>query len=373
MTSRDKPAVPTQRPKATPTAVEAEPLRLIEDMDTGDRLLIYAGKDGVNVDLRVADDTFWVTQQQMADLFGVTRPNITQHLQNIFREEELEEAAVCKESLHTGSDGKRYRTKFYDLNATISVGYRIGGKLGTMFRVWATDKIVQLLTKGFVIDDERLKNPDGRPDFFGELLDRIRDIRSSEARMWTRVLELCSFCNDYNADDHQQHVAFFAEVQNTMHWAVSQQTAAEIIHDRVDAKKENAGLMHFAGRMPTVKEAQTAKNFLGQGEITALNVITSLVLEFFESQAEQRRPTTLAQFADKMRELVKLDGRPVKQASYAGKISRRKADDKASEQIRLFKERKRIEAEATGEQALKKIADAVKGQRKPGSRKKPST
>jgi len=321
----------------------------------------------------VDGETFWATQNQMAEMFGVTVATISRHLKNIFEEGELAPEATLTKNVRVQDEGGRKvarEIEFYNLNAMISVGYRVGGKLGTMFRIWATDRLVQLLTKGFVIDDERLKHPEGRPDFFDELLARIRDIRSSEARMWMRVLELAAFCSDYDPDDTEQHGAFFAEIQNTMHWAVSQHTAAEIVHARVDANADNAGLTHFAGRTPTVKEAQTAKNFLAEIEITALNLITSLVLEFFESQAEQRRPTSLPQFIAKMRDLVRLDGRPLKAAGHAGSISRKQAEDKASEQIRLYKERRRLEAEAAGEKALKKIADAVKAKKPRKSPKK---
>lgn len=287
-------------PDGTQSAVAPgdEPLRLLEG-DTGDRLLIYTTSEAVAVDLRVSNDTFWATQQQMAEMFGVKVPAISKHLKNIFEEGELDPGATLSKMEIVQTEGNRQvrrEVEVYNLNAIISVGYRVGGKLGTMFRIWATDRLVQLLTKGFVIDDERLKNPDGRPDFFDELLDRIRDIRSSEARMWTRVLEMASFCNDYNADDKKQHITFFAEIQNTMHWAVSQHTAAEIVHARVDANVPNAGLTNFSGKMPTVKEAQTAKNFLAEGEITALNLITSLTLEFSRARrnndAQLRSPNS---------------------------------------------------------------------------------
>ncbi len=341
------------------------PVLLVEDEDTGDRLLVYRGKDEIRADLRVEGDTFWATQGQMAMMFAVTPQNISMHLKNVFAEGELVESSVCKESLHTGRDGKRYSTKLYDLNALISVGYRVGGPMGTMFRVWATEKLFQYLTKGFVLDDRRMKNPGGLPDHFEELLDRIRDIRSSEMRMWTRVQELASFCSDYDARDAKQHGNFFAEIQNTMHWAVSQKTAAEIVRDEVSADKPNAGVIHFDGKQPTVDDAATAKNLLGEMPIKALNNITTLTLEFFESQAEQRRPTTLAQFLEKMRELVKLDGRPVKPVGYLGTTSQKQARAHASAQVKEWKARQRALAETEGENALRDIAAKVKAVPKP--------
>ncbi len=339
------------------------PVNLVEDADTGDRFLVYSNDSGVQVELRVLGDSFWATQSQMAEMFGVNVPAISKHLKNIFEEGELEvNATVSKMERVAIESGRRVtrQIEFYNLNAVISVGYRVGSKQGTMFRVWATDKLMQYLTKGFVIDDERLKNPDGRPDYFEELLERIRDIRASEKRMWTRVLELAPLCSDYDPIDQYQPAEFFAEIQNTMHWAVLGMTAPEVVRGRVDAGKEHAGLTSFKGKMPTVQEAQIAKNLLHEPEIKALNHITSLVLEFFESQAEQRRLTTLPEFLAKMRELVKLDGRPVKKAGYAGKVSRPIADKWASAQLRDYKARKRLEAEESGAAALTQIAASVR-------------
>jgi len=198
-----------------PPKAETEPVRLTEDPDTGDRFLVYHGKDSVEVELLVTGDTFCATQAQMAQMFGVTKQAISKHLKRIFSEGELIEGSVVNQKLTTATDGKHYPTKFYDLNALISVGYRIEGKLGTMFRVWATDKLFRYLTKGFVIDVQRLENPDGKPDFFEELLDKIRHIRNSEKRMWTRILELASFCIGYDPKDEKQHIEFFAGISRS--------------------------------------------------------------------------------------------------------------------------------------------------------------
>ena len=213
---------------------------------------------------------------------------------------------------------------------------------------------------GFVIDVPRLEDPDGRPDHFADLLEKVRHIRSSEKRMWTRVLELASFCSDYGlmTDDDKQ--SFFATIQNAMHYAVTQHTAAEVIYNRVDAANDYAGVVTFKGDLPTVKEAQTAKNLYHPAEIEALNLITSLTLEFFESQAEQRRPTTIAQFLDKMRDLLKLDGRPLIRADDRGRVSMPVAKEKASTEIKAFKERIRVEREIEGERALRQIGEKIK-------------
>jgi hypothetical protein len=322
------------------------------DVRTQDHFVIYTNAKGVQTELRFAGETMWATQRQMAEMFDVGVTTISRHLKRIFAEGELQEKSVVALKAITASDGKTYETYVYDLNAIISVGYRVESKHGTLFRMWATDKLFQYLTKGFVIDDEHLKNPDGRPDFFDELLTRIRDIRSSEKRMWTRVLELASFCSDFHAMGDNDRDHFFATIQNAMHWAVTQETAAEVIYHRVDAARANAGVIHFRGEAPTSDEAKVAKNFYAEGEISALNILTSATLEFFESQAEQRRPTTLAQFLQKMREFINLDGRPLIPHGHLGKIAMSKAKEKAALEIAIYKERLRLEKEAAGERAI---------------------
>jgi hypothetical protein len=332
------------------------PLPLVEDGETGDRFLVYRAGDDVRAELRVVGDSFWATQAQMAAMFDIDVSVVSRHIANVFAEGELTEAT----NLHKVQISRGQPTTFYSLNVLIAVGYRVSGPLGTMFRIWATERLFQYLTKGWVIDERRLKNPDGRPDHFDELLEAIRDIRSSEKRMWTRILELAAFCVDYDPQNRTQHVQFFAEIQNTMHWAVSQKTAAEIVIDEVSADKPYAGVLHFSGKQPTVDEAATAKNLLGEPQIKALNNITSLLLEFFESQAEQRRPTTLAAFLERMRELVKLDGRPLKPKGHFGTASAEQAKKHASEQIRIWKQRQKALREEEGDVALRKLAASTK-------------
>ncbi len=336
-------------------ASEAAKARWAEDgpdVRTSDHFVVYQNPKGVKVDLRYAGNTMWATQKQLAEMFDVKVPAISKHLSRIFAEGELDESSVVSLKEIAAADGKVYQTKVYDLNAIISVGYRVESKHGTYFRIWATDKLFQFLTKGFVIDDERLKNPDGRPDYFDELLDRIRDIRSSEKRMWTRVLELGSFCTDFHqcGAEHREH--FCATIQNAMHWAVTQETAAEVIYHRADASKDNAGVMNFTGEIPTAEEAKVAKNYYAEKEIAALNILTSATLEFFESQAEQRRPTTLAQFLEKMRGFIKLDGRPLIPSGHLGRISMKLAKEKAALEIAIYKEKLRLEKETAGERAV---------------------
>lgn len=347
-----------------PDSTPGGPVTLREDGDTGDRFLIYVAKDGVRAELRVLGDTFWATQAQMAHMFGVDVRSASNHIKNIFAEGELSADSVIQESWITAADGKTYRTNLYSLDVVIAVGYRVSSRLGTTFRIWATQVLMAYLTKGFVIDDERLKNPGG-PDFFDELLDRIRDIRSSEKRMWTRILELATFCADYIPSDRKQHAEFFADIQNTLHWAVLQKTASELVVERVDHRKEAAGVMSFKGKAPTVAEAGIAKNLMHEPEIKALNHITSLMLEFFDSQVEQRRMTTLLEFQSKLRDLIKLDGRPLKPVGAATSVSHVSAAAHASKEIKAYRNRKRLEAEKAGEAQLRQIAKDLKGKKRP--------
>ncbi len=361
---------PERRSEIAKQAAEArwraEPLPLTEDAETGDRFVLYTRPDGMAFELRFGGEEPWATQDQIANLFGVTRSMATRHINGLFKDGELDEETTCSFYEHMGQTGQRYRTKTYNLDVILAVGYRVQAtKQAIIFRRWANQILRQYLMNGFVIDVPRLEDPDGRPDHFAELLEKVRHIRSSEKRMWTRVLELASFCSDYGlmTDDDKQE--FFATIQNAMHWAVTQHTAAEVIHDRVDASKPNAGVVTFNGDLPTVAEAQVAKNLYHHGEIETLNLVTSLTLEFFESQAEQRRPTTIAQFLGKMRELLKLDGRPLIRADDRGRVSMVQAKEKASVEIKAFKERVRLEREIEGERALRQIGEKIKKRAKP--------
>jgi hypothetical protein len=351
-----------------PLSAQIAPLPIIENTDTGDRFLVYHGKDGVDVELLVLGESFCATQAQMAQMFGVTKQAISRHLKRIFAEGELIEASVVNQKLTTASDDKAYRTQLYDLNAIIAVGYRIEGKLGTMFRIWATDKLFQYLAKGFVIHMRRLSEPDGKGDFFDELLEKIRDIRASEKRMWKRILELATFCADYDPKDTAQRRDFFGEIQNTLHWAVTGQTAGELIRERVDASRPNAGLTQLRGKMPTIAEAGIAKNVMAEPEIKALNLVTCLMLDFFESQAERRQPTTLQSFLGKLRDLIRLDERPLKPLGHQGSVNADAKEEWVALQIGEYRSRKRLEFETEGERALTQIADSVKTARRKQSR-----
>jgi hypothetical protein len=337
------------------------PIRLLED-DTGDRFLLYSGKDGIEVDLRFEAEQPWFTESQLASIFGVDKNTVNGHIQQFVSNGEIREATTRKFRVVRQEGGREVRREIthYGLDVAFYVGYRVNSDQGVFFRRWATGILITYATKGFVIDSDKLKNPDGKPDYFDELLAKIRDIRSSEKRMWTRTLELASVCSDYDSGNPSQHEEFFAGIQNAMHWAVTQHTAAEIVHTRVDHTKPYAGLTHFKGREPTLEEAKVAKNYLAEAEITALNHITSLTLEFFESQAEQRKSVTLRQFLTKMRDLISLDGRPLIAASSRGRVSAKDAHLKATAELYAYKSRRRLDNEQTGDKELRQILKSAK-------------
>jgi hypothetical protein len=265
------------------------PLHVVEDGDTGHRFVIYSAVGTANVELQVDGDTFWATQRQMAEAFGVTPQNVSFHLQNIFKEGELSEVAVCKDSLHTGHDGKKYPTKLYNLNAVISVGYRIGGKLGTAFRLWATDRLFQYLTKGFVVDIKRLKSGVA-PDRVAELREIIRDIRAEEANVYAELRRICSLCQDYEPTSSAAR-DFYIKMQAKLYWATVSQTPSMIIASRADAKAENMGLRTWSKQDVLQTDVVTAKNYLAPLELKELNRLTTILLDIFEDQLDVGRLT----------------------------------------------------------------------------------
>lgn len=326
----------------------AEPMRLVEDEDTGDRFLIYQGAEGVELELRVTGDSFWATQGQMAAIFGVTPQNVSIHLKNIFREGELDEAAVCKESLHTGRDGKRYLTRLYDLNTLISVGYRVGGPMGTRFRVWATDKLFRYLAKGFVVDVRRLKEG-GDASRLAEFRELARDLRSEQRNIHDELNTLCTFCSDYvpNSPDSKR---FFQHTSAKIFYAATRKTPSEVIFERANARLENMGLTTWPTypRPIAKRHVTVAKNYLDVGELEELNRFTTLLLDFMEDQAKQGRLATTAEASAKVDEFTKFTGRiPL---SDGGSRSRSQADVRAlaewGKYQALLRERRRELADA---------------------------
>lgn len=336
---------------------KAEPLSLIEDVETGDRFALFTNGDGSNFQIQFDGSEPWATRKQMADLFGRDMSRITRHIKAIFDDGELDRESNVRKT-HIASSDKP--VEIYSLDAVLSVGYRVkSSNQAVMFRRWANGILRQYLLNGFVIDVPRLEDPDGRPDHFAELLAKVRHIRTSEKRMWTRVLELATFCSDYGMMTDDDRSNFFATIQNAMHWSVAQMTEAEVIYERVDASKENCGVVTFKGELPTAEEAKVAKNLYYPADLETLNLVTNLTLEFFESQAEQRRPTTIAQFLDKMRDLLKLDGRPLIRKGNLGEVSMTAAKAKASAEMKAFKDRVKLEREIAGERALRQIGEKI--------------
>jgi hypothetical protein len=256
-------------------------------------ILLYTTPNGkVKVEIYLLNETIWLTQQKIASLFGVDRTVITKHLKNIFETNELDPDSVSAKIAHTAADGKTYNTLFYNLDAIISVGYRVNSTQATHFRIWATERLKEYIIKGFTMDDERLKNPNNifGKDYFEEQLARIRDIRSSERRFYQKITDIYSQCSADYSKDSETTKTFFATVQNKLHWAITGQTAAEIIYSRASSAKENMGLTNWKnGPKGTIRKLDVgiAKNYLNEKELIALNRIVSMYLDYAESQASK--------------------------------------------------------------------------------------
>ena len=256
-------------------------------------IIIYKTQDGkVKLSLYARDGSVWMNQNQIAELFDTSVPNISMHIANILNEKELEENAVIKNYLTTASDGKNYEVAFYSLDMILAIGFRVRSKRGTQFRQWANRNLKEYIIKGFVMDDDRLKNPDGRPDYFDELLARIRDIRASEKRFYQKVRDLFKLSNDYDETDKATQM-FFAETQNKLLFAVTNQTAAEIVVSRADAQKQNMGLTSWKGTIVRKGDVFTAKNYLTEDEIDTLNRLVVVFLESAELRAKNRQDITM--------------------------------------------------------------------------------
>src|SRR3989337_4147243 len=263
-----------------------------KSFDRGEIIIYQTSKKEVELEVRFEGETVWLTQGQIALLFGTKRPAITKHINNIFKSGELDKNSVSSILEHTAPDGKTYKTKFYNLDTIISVGYRVNSAKATHFRIWATERLKEYIIKGFTMDDERLKDPRhifGK-DYFEEQLARIRDIRSSERRFYQKITDIYAQCSaDYNPDEEITK-QFFATVQNKLHWAVARQTAAEIIHTRVDSGKPNMGLANWKNSPKgKIRESDVviAKNYLNEKELDHLNRIVTMYLDYAEMQAKR--------------------------------------------------------------------------------------
>jgi hypothetical protein len=278
-----------------------------KNTENSSAFIIFKTEDeSVSVDVRLEEETIWLTQDQIAALYGVERPGITQHIKNIFAEGELEADSVSKKFLRTAADGKNYDTKHYNLDMIISLGYRVNSKIATQFRIWATKRLNEYIRKGFTMDDERLKNLGGR-GYWKEQLQRIRYIRASEKVFYRQVLDIYATSIDYDPKADVS-IEFFKKVQNKIHFAVHGQTAAEVIFNRADAEKEFMGLMTFPGNQPHLKDVVIAKNYLNEKELRALGQIVSGYLDFAERQAEREEAMTMKDWATHLDRILTMSG-----------------------------------------------------------------
>jgi hypothetical protein len=299
-------------------------------MHTPSEFILYQTEDGrTRIQCRFENETIWLSQIQIAELFQTSKQNIAKHLKAIFAEGELQRESVVNYWFTTAADGKDYRVMYYNLSVILAVGYRVRSHRGTQFRQWATERLGEYLLKGFTMDDERLKNPPGpgQTDYFEEQLERIRDIRSSERRFYQKILDIYATSVDYspNTDLSRQ---FFATVQNKMHWASHGQTAAEVIHHRADAGKPHMGMQTTRpGGLIRKDDVAVAKNYLTPDELNTLNHIVTLYLDFAELQAQRRKPMTMADWITKLDDFLKLSDHEL--LDHAGKITAEQAKAKA--------------------------------------------
>ena len=303
--------------------------------DPKSQLLFYQAPDGrTRLEVRLQGETVWLTQAQVAELFQRERSVITKHIRNLFEEGELAENSVCANYAQTAADGKTYQTVYYNLDVIISVGYRVKSHRGTQFRIWATQRLREYIIKGFALDDERLKQVGGG-NYFEELLARIRDIRSSEKVFWRKVLDIYATSIDYDPGVEASQL-FFATVQNKMHWAAHGQTAAEVIHGRADASKQNMGMTNWVGTKPSRDEAVVAKNYLTPEELDVLNRIVAAYLEFAELQALNRKPMYMKDWIVKLEDYLRLSDRDI--LTHVGTVSHEEAVRKAELEFEKYRQ-----------------------------------
>lgn len=299
-------------------------------------IVIYQAEDGLTkVECRFVDETVWLTQQQMAELFHTSRSNIVEHIGHIYEEGELDEVSTCRKFRQVRMEGNRQVTRelpFYNLDMIISLGYRVKSLIATQFRRWATERLKEYMIKGFTMDDERLKNLGGG-NYWRELLERIRDIRSSEKVMYRQVLDLYATSVDYNPRSAES-VAFFKMVQNKLHYAAHGHTAAEVIYERADADKPFMGLTTFSGDFPTAKDIGIAKNYLTEEELRVLNQMVSGYFDFAEVQAIRHRPMYMSDYVEQLDNILRATGEEV--LTHAGKISHAQAMGKAKAEYKRY-------------------------------------
>lgn len=305
-------------------------------------IIIYNTDDGkAKVVLYAKDGNVWMSQSQIAELFDTSVPNISMHISNILEDSELSENSVIKNYLTTAADGKNYNVTFYSLEMILAIGFRVRSKRGTQFRIWANRNLKEYMVKGFVMDDDRLKNPDGRPDYFDELLERIRDIRASEKRFYQKIRDLLSLSSDYDKTDKATQM-FFAETQNKLLYAVTHKTAAEIIVSRADASQPNMALTSWKGRVVRKQDIYNAKNYLNKDEIDSLNRLTVLFLDSAELRVKERKDLTLDFWRSNVDALLNFQNKEILKT--AGTISNKRMEQIVDAVYEDFNQRRKLYA-----------------------------
>ncbi len=327
-------------------------------MQDNGNIIVYVDDNGKpQVDVRFQDETVWLTQAQLVELYQSSKANVSEHIKNIFDEGELDKNSVVRKFRTTASDGKNYEVNYYNLDMIISLGYRIKSNIATKFRIWATDRLREYITKGFAIDSERLKNLGGG-NHWKELLDEIRDIRSSEKVLYRQVLDLYATAEDYDQKTDQSQ-KFFAIVQNKLHYAAHGNTAGEVIYYRVDSDKPFAGMTNFKGKQPTQAEAMVAKNYLSQKELKVLNNLVSAYFDIAEINAMEEKPMRMADHLRELDTILSSTGR--KLLDNSGKISTKQAKEKVLAEYRKYKAKNLSGVEEDYLENIKETAKKLKG------------
>lgn len=327
-------------------------------------IVIYNTDDGKTaVSLYAKDGNIWMNQNQLAQLFDTSKQNISLHIQNIIKDSELSQDSVVKDYLTTASDGKEYSVTFYSLDMILAIGFRVKSKRGTQFRQWANQNLKEYMIKGHVIDTERLKNPDGRPDYFDELLEKIRDIRASEKRFYQKVRDLFKLSSDYDADDKNTQM-FFAEAQNKILYAITGKTAAEIIIDRADANQSNMSLTSWKWSIVRKQDIYTAKNYLTEDEIDSLNRFVVVFLETAELRAKGRQDITIDFWKENVDRIINMNDKKV--LDHKGSISHKEMEKQVEKIYEEFNKRRKLEeaknADLEDLEDLEKITKKLKKQ-----------
>lgn len=306
-------------------------------MDSNNQIIIYSTEDGqTKIEVKLKNETVWLAQKQMAELFDCSVDNISLHLKNVFKEAELRENLVTEESSVTAADGKNYLVKQYNLDAIISVGYRINSLRGTQFRIWATQKLKEYIVKGFVMDDDRLANGKVAKTYFQEWEERIRKIRTSEANFYQKVRDVFATSVDYNPKaDYAQK--FFSVVQNKFHFAITGLTAAEIVASRVDGAKEHLGLTNWKGEIITREQAEIAKNYLQELELKRLNLLVEQFLSFAELQSVEQRLMYMRNWIEKLDDFLILNEKEI--LDNAGNVSKKDMEQKVRQELAAFNQK----------------------------------